>query len=162
MTEVTSAASVNGTEPAPFAAKIAGELRELIEERTQRLEAIDAERREVAEELKVYRAALAPLTGESPRKRKKPAASTGTPARGTAIGPERLAAIEAAVRTFAADHDEFRQVDIRSMVGDKAGNSSVMAAAFEQLRQANVIRFARKDGAQKFFRLTNTALREQP
>jgi hypothetical protein len=60
---------------------------------------------------------------------------------------------------FCADHDEFRQVDIRTMSGAPTDSSSKMATAFERLRQDNVIRFARKDGNNKFYRLTSESQR---
>ena len=61
---------------------------------------------------------------------------------------------------FAEDHEEFRQVDIRTLPGidPTVAKSSMMALAFEALRQEGVIRFARQDGNNKFFRLTRQAM----
>jgi hypothetical protein len=72
-----------------------------------------------------------------------------------------MAKIEEAIRAYAEDHEEFRQVDIRATLTGALAHSSKMAVAFEQLRQANVIRLARQEGIQKFFRLTRETLNEK-
>ena len=73
------------------------------------------------------------------------------------LSPERLESIRDAVLAYAEDHEEFRQVDIRGTLEGKEANSSVMALAFETLRQENTIRFARQEGNAKWFRMTNAA-----
>jgi hypothetical protein len=55
---------------------------------------------------------------------------------------------------IAADKEEFRQIDVRTALGGAAGKSSTMSLAFERMRQENIIRFARQEGIQKYFRLT--------
>jgi hypothetical protein len=110
--------------------------------------------------------ALAQVTAERRRYEKTRAALLGEtrpPARPKekpkvlrkGIGDPRLLTIRNAVLDFAADHEEFRQVDIRTNTGD---NSGTMAIAFERLRQDNFIRFARRDGINKYFRLTRETL----
>jgi hypothetical protein len=59
---------------------------------------------------------------------------------------------------YAKVHDEFRQVDIRAVVGEKPGGS--VTYAFELLRQEGTIRLARQQGTSKWFRLTREAARE--
>lgn len=153
---------VNGANPA---ANIAQQLRDLIEEHQQALAQIESERQQIVEELRGYEKAIVALTGSGnsgpgrPRKLKSRAAGASVP---TGLSDERLSAIADAIRSYAADHEEFRQVDIRSMPGLPEGlaKSSVMAQAFELLRQEphNLIRLARKAGNNKYFRLTNAAL----
>ena len=77
-----------------------------------------------------------------------------------AIGDERLREIRFAVLKYAEDHEEFRQVDIRTMAGldPTIAKSSTMATAFDQLRQENTIRLARVEGNSKWFRLTREAM----
>lgn len=78
-----------------------------------------------------------------------------TRAKPSKLSPERLEAIRSAVLAYAEDHEEFRQVDIRGTLEGTEANSSVMALAFETLRQENTIRFARQEGNAKWFRLSN-------
>ena len=60
---------------------------------------------------------------------------------------------------FAADHEEFRQVDFRASGLEGANiTSSISSTVFERLRQENVLRIARQDGNHKFYRLTREAL----
>ena len=135
------------------------------------MDAVKVLKAEIAErerELARYKRALALLegNGEAPRsvagqieqpRRGRPTGSKSrkTPSR---VGPERMAIIEEAIRNYAADHEEFRQVDIR--MNSQIDKSSVMALAFETLRQQGVIRFARREGSAKFYRLTESARRE--
>jgi hypothetical protein len=79
------------------------------------------------------------------------------------VGEERLDRIREIVLEYAADHEEFRQVDIRTQPGLEGAmvTSSVMTTAFNRLRQENVIRLARQEGNSKWFRLTREALNAQ-
>jgi hypothetical protein len=133
-------------------------------------DAIKALRDEITErkrELARYEKALALLEGSENGSGPAAVASsrTGARTRGTPkrriparVSEERVAIIEQAIRAFAADHDEFRQVDIR--MNSTIDKSSAMALAFEQLRQAGTIRLSRKQGNHKFYRLTEAARRE--
>ena len=69
-----------------------------------------------------------------------------------------LIQIEASIREYAEHHEEFRQVDIRTMPNPPTTSSGAIATAFEKLRERNVIRLVRKDGNNKIFRLTSAAL----
>ena len=80
---------------------------------------------------------------------------------GTQVGDELLIRIETAIRRYAEDHEEFRQVDIRTMPDPPSTSSGALATAFEKLRERNVIRLVRKQGNNKIFRLTPGALAEQ-
>jgi hypothetical protein len=132
-------------------------LRQRIAQRQARVDELHAELAEINPELKRYEKALALLTGEGstpgPKKggKKREAASR--------VGEERLAPIRAAVLEYARDHEEFRQVDIRTHMEGRV-TSAVMAPAFEQLRQEGMIRLARQDGLSKWFRLTREAMRD--
>ena len=124
-----------------------------------RVDELESELGEHRPQLKRDERALALLMGEDTtgpgRPKKKAAASTP---RGTVLGEDRLAAIEAAIIRYAADHgDEFRQVDIRTMPDAPSQSSGAMAVAFEKLRERGVIRFARQEGNAKVFRLTREA-----
>jgi hypothetical protein len=70
------------------------------------------------------------------------------------VAAERMAEIEAFVLAYAADHEEFRQIDIRTAPHSPITNSGAATQAFEQLRQDGILRLARKDGNNKWFRLT--------
>ena len=131
---------------------------------TNEREAIRALRAEIAlrkNEIARFEAALALLVPPEPNgdqpKRGRPKGSTNKP-KPKGIGTEKLEIIEKAIRAFAEDHDEFRQVDIR--MNSSIDKSSTMALAFEQLRQQGMIRFARREGIQKFYRLTESARRD--
>jgi hypothetical protein len=139
-----------------------------------RSEQLHAELAEIAPQLRKYDKAIAALKGEPlinhpGRKRGRPpgsgnGAGTGRhpnpPARGTGVSEERMAAVEEAIRRYAETHEEFRQVDIRTMPDTPMSNSGALAHVFERLRQANVIRLARAEGNNKWFRLTREAIRE--
>lgn len=172
MSDVLTASVQNGSVPdLPHAAAIVQQLRDLIKERQARLAELDKERaRMVAEldeqrarilgEVKVYEQALKPLTGEARKRNRKSQAPVTT-----RVGPERLEELKEFIRTFSADHEEFRQVDIRAAMGTWSDgvevSSGSTASAFETLRQEphNFIRIARVSGNNKFFRLTREALR---
>jgi hypothetical protein len=128
-----------------------------VKSRESRIEELRAEIDQLTPALKRYQKALALLTGEDAPAPGRPKGAR-VRAKPSGVGDERLERVEAGIRDFAKDHDEFRQVDIRSTV--EGISSSVAATAFETLRQRNVIRLARKDGNNKFYRLTAEALRE--
>jgi hypothetical protein len=158
----------NGSAPlVPHAADIVQQLRNLIGERELRLAELDREREQVQAELKTYEAAIRPLTGEARKKKGRPGEQPKrtTPSK---LSPERLTEIEGFIRAYAADHEEFRQVDIRSEFGKFASGqtftSGISAIAFNILGQEphNLIRVARVDGNSKYYKLTRSALRSQP
>lgn len=105
-----------------------------------------------------YEKALAALEEDTPtptprnsgRAPGRPRKSEGT-RRKRGISEEKLRAIATAIYRYAEDHEEFRQVDIRGLCDM---NSATAALAFEALRQRNMIRLARVEGVNKWFRLT--------
>jgi hypothetical protein len=140
------------------AALVAGVQRR-IERRRRRIDELEAELAEQRPQLKRDERVIALLTGAEPTGPGRPAgAKSKVRDNASRIGPETLATIEAAIRNYAADHEEFRQVDIRKMPNAPVDKSSQMAVAFEQLREQNVIRFVRQDGNAKVFRLTREAV----
>ena len=118
---------------------------------------------EIEPEIRQAEKALAALRGEplgNPQgKRGRPPGSGRVPAdeRAISIGDDRVDMIAEAIRAYAEDHEEFRQVDIRGVIDVTSGTS---AQAFEVLRRRNVIRLARQDGNNKWYRLTREAMRE--
>ena len=79
--------------------------------------------------------------------------------RGTkGISEEKVQLVQNLIMQIAQDLDEFRQVDVRSHT-DKL-NSSSTAVAFEILRQRGIIRFARQQGLNKWYRLTRAIANE--
>jgi len=170
MSDELSVAAQNGSAPMlPHAAEIVGQLRRLIEERTVRLAELDHERESIHAELKAYEAAIRPLTGERPAKRGRPKNGEQQPKRTkeSNFSEERLEAIKTVILEFAEDHEEFRQVDVRSahaVLPDGGKLTSGMTArAFEILRQEphNLLRIGRVDGNSKYYRLTREAVRSQ-
>lgn len=168
MSDELSAAAQNGSAPMlPHAAEIVGQLRTLIEERTARLATLDHEREAIKAELHAYEAAIKPLTGEQPKRKRGRPKNGEQPVRAkeSNFSPERLGAIKAVILEFAADHEEFRQVDLRSAYGTLPDGgkltSGMTARAFEILRQEphNLLRIARVDGNSKFYRLTREGLK---
>lgn len=141
-----------------IAAELEGEIAALLaRERTLELELI-----EIKADRRTFEQSLQRLRGEALRKPGRPRkASSET--RPSALGAERLAAIEQAIHEYveAQDQDEFRQIDIRSTVTGSLAKSSTMATGFEMLRQNGVIRLSRKAGNNKFFRLTEAARRDE-
>lgn len=115
------------------------------------------------EKLRRYERSLSTLTGETTKPGPKQTRSFGPKPSAqpnkTRVSVERKVELERMVREYAADHTEFRQIDIRSTFAhfEDGGNitSSITALGFESLVQANVIRFARQDGNNKWYRLTH-------
>jgi hypothetical protein len=155
----SAAAKANGgAKPNDDDELIAG-LRKRIAARKVRADELKAELDTIAPELRRYERALSLLTGDAERPTGKVGkASPVRPVR-SRLGEERLEKVRGAVLGYARDHEEFRQVDIRNVLGNRF-SSSIMTSAFEQLRQENVIRFARQEGISKFYRLTRESVRE--
>lgn len=131
---------------------ILADLRERIKLLREQERGLQAQLSEVGSVIKRYERAIKVLQDE-PKAQATPKKRIRTD--NTRIGPERLDRIREAVLQYGQAHEEFRQVDIRALVDI---NSSASAVAFEQLRQENVIRFARKDGNSKWYRLTREVL----
>lgn len=158
----------NGTVPLTAREKIAVEIEVEIErceqrraEREHRRAEIASQIAEIDNEIKAFRQAAQRLRGEPLIS--KPATKRGP--RGPykserSANGELTARIRSAVMLFARDHDEFRQIDIRSMPGAEL-KSSQTAIAFEQLRQDGVLRLARKEGNNKYYRLTSEGQRQR-
>jgi hypothetical protein len=158
--------ATNGAGTMSVRDRVAAELRAAIDELTaqedvlaEQLAALKAEKHDLERSLR-------PLTGEPAPGPKRRAAKGEKPARatGTRVGPEKMARFEAAAREMGAGDAEFRQIDVLRHMGIGA-NSGMATYAFEQLREAGVIRLARQQrgpGGGKFFRLTRPALREAP
>lgn len=125
--------------------------------RKARVDELRAELAGIEPELKRYERVRAMLTGAQPEKRTGRPKSASQTAKTSRMGDARVAVIRDAVLRYAKDHEEFRQVDIRAITGE---GSSPMALAFERMRQEGVIRFARQEGNNKWFRLTREAARE--
>lgn len=68
------------------------------------------------------------------------------------VSEEKVQQTQAIIMRLATETDEFRQVDVRSLTPTL--NSSTAALAFEVLRQRGVIRLARQEGLNKWYRLT--------
>jgi hypothetical protein len=132
----------------PAIAGLRSEMAVLVKRREELLAAINA----ITPELKRYEKALAFLTGEIAAPKKKAAVQKRDHTR---VSDDRVELIRRAILLYARDHEEFRQVDLRTATGF---TSSVMATSFEKLRQTNVIRFARQDGNNKWYRLTREAV----
>jgi hypothetical protein len=148
--------AMNGT--APAMTQVTDVLRDAIAVRSARYEELAAELAQVKRELANYQKALELIDG-TPRVKPGPKAKA---AAGTKIGPERLAVIEDSIRDYVNQHGdvEFRQMDIREHMGN-GGNgitSGVSSFAFKSLRDNDVIRLARKDGNNLYYRLTRKAL----
>jgi hypothetical protein len=167
--------NLNGHVSDPFEAKLLADLEGAITEKRDRVNTLAAERERVLAaldgELVEARAALKryedtrkrlvgePLRGPNkPKPGPKPTPS-GT-YKGSRVSPEKLEAVKASILRFAEDHDEFAQVDIRSLPDAPLTHSGGIAHAFEQLRQEGFIRFARQDGLKKLYRLTRSAVAE--
>lgn len=133
-------------------------LRKRINHRRRRVTALEAEVAEHRTQLRRDERALSLLSGEVAQPGPKRTRSQSP--KPMKIGPELLASVEAAVRLYAQDHEEFRQVDIRKMPNTPSDKSSAIAVAFENLRQQNVVRFVRQDGNNKWYRLTDGAVAE--
>jgi hypothetical protein len=154
----TDAVEANGSAPLSARESIAAQLDALLVDTRHRRDAMQAQVAELTAEIKSYEQSARALRGEVGKPGRKPGSKPPGKPYGKSVGDERLAEIERAVRAFAADHEEFRQIDIRAQLDI---GSSVAATAFETLRQNNVIRLARKQGNNKYFRLTTEALQGQ-
>jgi hypothetical protein len=140
-------------------------LRAEVAQRRVRVEELVAELDVLKPELRRYERILAQLSDEPGEQAKQPGPKrrgrSGESKRARAeknLGEEKLEIIRSAVIGYAKVHDEFRQVDIRAVVGEKPGGS--VTYAFELLRQEGTIRLARQEKNSKYFRLTRQAARE--
>jgi hypothetical protein len=164
--------SPNGHVDEPFEAKLLADLDGAIREKRDRMLALEADRAAIDERLAEQRAALKRyedtrkrLVGEPLRVNRGPYAKRGpkpspSAARARPVSAERMEAVRQCILRFAEDHDEFAQVDIRSMPDAPVTHSGNIAHAFEALRQDGFIRFARQDGLKKLYRLTRSAVAE--
>ena len=149
-----SATNGNGADDPTLS--IIAQLRDLRSEQIDALAEHDAKRQAYASALKATEKALQALGDEIPQQQSKPGRKRKTGNGG--ISAERVSFIRETVLSYAASHEEFRQVDIRACLPDDMSKSSIVAMAFEQLRQEGTVRLARQDGNNKFFRLTPQAL----
>lgn len=160
--------SQNGHVDEPFEAKLLADLDGAIREKRDVVTALESERAKLDERLLVARAAAKRyedtrkrLVGEPLKAGRKPgpkppgsAPVRATPSR---TSPEKMEALRELIRRYAEDHDEFAQVDIRTLPDSPVTHSGGIAHAFEALRQDGFIRFARQDGLRKIYRLTRSA-----
>lgn len=161
----TADATMNGhAQPSPRE-RIALDLEAVLEQLRAQRELLRTELDSVSADIKAFEQSLARLRGEPLINHPGAKRGPGRPPKkqeshGTGISEERLGQVRDAILRYAVDHEEFTQVEIRTLPDAPLANSGSTAAAFEKLRQAGVIRFARKDGNRKFFRLTSESLRE--
>lgn len=163
MTEVPGTPSANG------ATHEVGSRESMLAQMRQRASGLSERRAElrlaiveIDTELKAWEKAIAALDPTPPAPKLGRPASSKPGANPSRVGPERMATIEQAIREIATEQPsgEVRQADVAHRTGL---SSAVMASAFNQLRDDNVIRFARSQsgrGGGKFFKLTRPALRE--
>ena len=151
--------TTNGSSP-PMT-QVVDVLRDAVAAHAARADQLTEELGAVKRELSNYRKALELIDGTHGAQRAKPGPKPKSQQTGTKIGPERLATIERAVRAYVDEHGdvEFRQLDIREYM-DNTITSGVSSFAFKELRDANVLRVARKDGNNQYYRLTRQALAE--
>ena len=158
----------NGHPPAAdsFEAKLIHDLDGAIRERRDVVIAIEAEveaaRARLAEAnvvLKRYEDTRKRLVGEPLRNTRPRTGEYAKEAKASKLSDERANALAAFIRQWAAtaEVDEFRQIDIRTADGAPVRGSGDIAIAFEALRQRGLIRFARKSGNNKYYRLTAKA-----
>lgn len=151
--------NIEQDQPTAVDSDVVDAVRRHIDVRRERAEELQSELAVVLPELKRYERALQLLLNETP-----PPKPVGRPpvllgrSKSTRISREKVEEIKATILAYAADHEEFRQIDIRTILDT---NSNRMSTAFDILRQENVIRFARRDGNNKYYRLTAEALNAQ-
>lgn len=144
---------------AEFDSQVAEQLRVEIAQRRVRVEQLQAELSALMPFIRRYEKALALLVGEPATPAAKPAksSSNGKHSNAKGVSEGTVAQVRNTILTLAANQDEFTQTQVRAVTGLSSGVSSL---AFEQLRQAGVVRLARQDGNQKIYRLTREAARE--
>lgn len=148
----------NGHSATDFDAGIAATLVNEIARRRVRIDELEQELALLTPEVKRYERALALITNETPPAKTGPKPKTATTPDKKRLSDSAYKEIHDAVIRFAADHEEFRQVDVRVANGDTGHfRSSTLALGFEALRQNNILRFARQEGNNKYFRLTRAA-----
>jgi hypothetical protein len=153
----------NGDAPVPPQVEhIAAQLRELVAASQTALAQHDLVRDQLVADVRNAEKALTALQGGTGKAGRPKAQGQSRPVP-SKLSDERLSEIEAVVREYAEDHEEFRQVDVRSAYGKLPGGgtltSGMSAMAFEELRQRNVLRVARVEGNSKFYRLTREQLK---
>jgi hypothetical protein len=109
---------------------------------------------QVGDERRRFEKALAVLKNEAKPKPKMPKSHTPE-GRVRGVSDVTAATILECIREITAEQDEFRQVDVRTRLNMSSGRT---ALAFERLRQDGLIRFARREGINKYYRLTEEAL----
>ena len=77
----------------------------------------------VSEQLRRHKRALSTLVDEPGPKRQKPGPKSKPGRPSSRLANETLAELEEAIRAYAVDHDEFRQVDIRNANGWSSSTS---------------------------------------
>jgi hypothetical protein len=156
--------SGNGQVDEPFEAKLLADLDGAIREKRDAVLALEGERASLDERMAVARAALKRyedtrkrLVGEPLKAGRKPGPKPPARTTPSRTSPEKMDQLREMILRYAEDHDEFAQVDIRTLPGSPVTHSGGIAHAFEQLRQDGFIRFARQDGLRKIYRLTRSA-----
>lgn len=166
-----AATSPNGHVDEPFEAKLLADLDGAIREKRDAVIALESERAKLDERLAVARAAAKryedtrkrllgePLTAAGRKRGPRPSGERvrSTPSK---TSPEKMAQLREVILSYAADHEEFAQVDIRTLPDSPVTHSGGIAHAFEALRQEGFIRFARQDGLKKIYRLTRKTASE--
>jgi hypothetical protein len=152
----------------PAMALVTETLQRAVDELAKQRDTLTEQLATVKHELGNYQKALAlieaPPPGSTPRRGRSSlkSSSGGANRSGTRISGDRLAEVETAIREYATEHGgdpEFRQIDIREVMG--AGISSgISSIAFAELREREVIRIARKDGNNLYFRMAHAAATE--
>jgi hypothetical protein len=157
-----------GLVPDSAEAKLLALLEATIREKRDQVVALEAERDAVNRRLLEARAAAKAYDDMRKRALGEPLKKLGRPP-GRKPGPnearpqrapvsaERIEAAKADILRYSEDHDEFSQIEIRTMPGASVTNSGAIAYVFEALRQDDFIRWARKKGQRQMFRLTRSA-----
>lgn len=161
MTEVATDVARNGDASASARERIAHDLEQEIAQLLRHERQLELELANVKSDRKAFEQSMARLRdgGRGPYKKKDKTGAPRVRPVPSGIGPKRLDVIRQSIFRLSLANDEFRQVDVRAESGNDS--SSQMANAFELLRQQGLIRFARKDGLAKCFRLTPEGARER-
>lgn len=163
--DASAHAGDNGAAAHPEDDEVVTALRKQIAARKVRVDELYAQLATLEPGLKRCERALALLTdqpapmGRPPKYRQEGDAPTPQRRKSAGVSPEVLEKVAQAIREVAQDHDEFRQLDIRTTATDpQLHRSGTIALAFEHLRQSGMIRLARRSGNNKFYRLTTREL----
>jgi hypothetical protein len=123
-----------------------------------RAEELKAELATVNPELRRYEKAIAAIRGDKPAPIKPAKGGSKRLVRGQTVSGEAVKRTWAAIEQLTEQADDFTQTQVRAITGDSSGVSSL---AFEKLRQDNQIRFARQEGQQKIYRLSQASVDER-